>query len=377
MKNYILLSPYKLGQIELKNKIVMAPMTRSRAIDNIPNQLMAEYYEQRASAGVIITEGTSPSPNGLGYCRIPGIFSKAQVEGWKKTTAAVHAKGGKIFVQLMHTGRISHSANMPKDAKIIAPSAVKPAGQMWTDANGLQDFPTPKEMDIEEIKNTKLEYISAATNAMKAGFDGIELHGANGYLLEQFLSPVSNIRKDNYGGSIENRCRFLLEIVEDAIKAIGKDKVGLRLSPYGVASDMPHYPEIDDTYKYLAEKLNDMGILYLHLVDHSAMGAPEVPVKIKLAIRTKFEHTLILSGGYTMESAESELEVGIANLIAFGRLFINNPDLIERFANGWALSKNLDMDKFYSPGEKGYTDYPLYTKLSTNKPILNESMVEL
>ena len=361
MKNAKLFSSYKLGSRELKNRIVMAPMTRSRAIGNIPNKLMAEYYEQRAGAGLIITEGTSPSPNGLGYSRIPGIYSETQVEGWKRTTDAVHSKSGKIFVQLMHTGRISHQANMSEGAVIIAPSAVKPSGQMWTDTSGLQDFPIPKEMTSEEIKHTKQEYIFAAANAMKARFDGIELHGANGYLIEQFLSPVSNKRNDNYGGSIENRCRFLLEIAEDAIKAIGKDRVGLRLSPYGVASDMPFYPEIEDTYKYLAEKLNAIGILYIHLVDHSAMGAPEVPLEIKKAIRKRFEHTLIFSGGYTMERAENELENGIANLIAFGRPFINNPDLVERFANGWPLSNELDMNTFYTPGEKGYTDYPVHT----------------
>ena len=361
MKNSKLLSPYKLGSIELKNRIVMAPMTRSRAIGNIPNQLMAEYYEQRASAGLIITEGTSPSPNGLGYSRIPGIYSNEQLEGWKKVTEAVHSKDGKIFVQLMHTGRISHHENMPEDSVIIAPSAVKPKGQLWTDAHGLQDFSIPTEMNIEEIKHTKQEYISATSNAIKAGFDGIELHGANGYLLEEFLSPVSNIRKDNYGGSIENRCRFLLEVIEAAIEVIGKDKIGLRLSPYGVASDMPHYPEISDTYKYLTEKLNSMGILYIHLVDHSGMGAPEVPLEIKRAIRKRFEHTLILSGGYTMERAERDLESGLANLIAFGRPFINNPDLVKRFVNSWPLSKDLDMTTFYSPGEKGYTDYSIYT----------------
>ncbi|MCX6150320.1 MAG: alkene reductase [Ignavibacteriales bacterium] len=359
MKNTKLMSSYKMGNIELKNRIVMAPMTRARAIGNIPNQLMVEYYEQRAAAGLIITEGTSPSPNGLGYSRIPGIYSEAQVEGWKKITNAVHSKDGKIFVQLMHTGRISHRENMPEDAVILAPSAVKPNGQMWTDVYGLQDFPIPKEMNIVEIKHTKQEYITAAANAIKAGFDGIELHGANGYLLEQFLSPVSNIRKDNYGASIENRCRFLLEVLEGAVDAIGKERIGLRLSPYGVASDMPYYPEIDDTYKYLTEKLNSIGILYIHLVDHSSMGAPEVPLEIKNVLRKRFEHTLILSGGYTIERAESELERGLADLIAFGKPFINNPDLVVRFANGWQLSKELEMNTFYSPGEKGYTDYPI------------------
>jgi N-ethylmaleimide reductase len=362
MKDVELLSPYKLGNIDLKNRIVMSPMTRSRAISNIPNDLMAEFYGQRAAAGLIITEGTSPSPNGLGYSRIPGIFNKVQVEGWKKITNTVHSKNGKIFVQLMHTGRISHHANMPEDAIIIAPSAVKPAGQMWTDALGLQDFPIPKEMTIEEIKHTKQEYVSAATNAIKAGFDGIELHGANGYLLEQFLSPVSNKRNDSYGGSIENRCRFLLEVIGSAVEAIGKERIGIRLSPYGVASDMPHYPEIDNTYKYLSEQLNRMEILYVHIVDHSSMGSPEVPIEIKKSIRKIFQGTIILSGGYTKERAENELQGGLADLIAFGRPFINNPDLVERFAHGWPLSKELDMKTFYSPGEKGYTDYPIYAK---------------
>ncbi len=251
MKNVGLLDPYKLGNIDLKNRIVMAPMTRSRAIGNIPNELMVEFYGQRAAAGLIITEGTSPSPNGLGYSRIPGIFSEKQVEGWKKVTNAVHSKGGKIFVQLMHTGRIGHPKNLPEGAVIIAPSAVKPAGQIWTDTLGLQDYPVPTAMAVEEIEHTKQEYATAAINALKADFDGIELHGANGYLLEQFLSPVSNTRNDNYGGSIENRCRFPLEVIEGAVEAIGKERIGIRLSPYGVASGMLHYPEIDNTYKYL------------------------------------------------------------------------------------------------------------------------------
>jgi N-ethylmaleimide reductase len=355
-----LLSPYKLGNILLKNRIVMAPMTRSRAISNIPNELMAEYYGQRAAAGLIITEGTSPSPNGLGYSRIPGIFSGLQVEGWKKITKAVHSKDGKIFVQLMHTGRISHPANLSNIAKIISPSAVKPKGQMWTDAHGLQDFPVPTEMVLEEIKHTKQEYISAVTNAIIAGFDGVELHGANGYLLEQFLSPVSNLRNDMYGGSIENRCRFLLEVIQGSVEEIGKERIGIRLSPYGIASDMPHYPEIDETYKYLSDQLNRMGILYIHIVDHSSMGAPEVPVEIKKAIRERFQGSIILSGGYTKERAEKELQGTLANLIAFGRPFINNPDLVDRFIHGWPLSKELDMNTFYSPSEKGYTDYPLH-----------------
>jgi len=350
----------QLGSTTLLNYIVMAPMTRCRAIGNIPNDLMATYYGQRSAAGLIITEGTSPSPNGLGYARIPGIFSTQQTEGWKKTTRAVHGNGGKIFIQLMHTGRISHPLNMPEGAVIMAPSAIKAAGQMWTDEKQLQDFVVPKAMTTADIVQTKNEFIAAAANAITAGFDGVELHGANGYLLEEFLSPISNIRTDNYGGSIENRCRFVVEVVTAVAAAIGKENTGIRLSPYGVASDMPHYPEIDDTYNYLSKQLNNIGIAYIHLVDHSAMGAPAVPVEIKKLIRKNFTNSIILCGGYNKESAAADINSGLANLIAFGRPFINNPDLVERMANDWPLSKELNIDLFYSADEMGYTDYPAH-----------------
>ncbi len=341
----------------------MSPLTRSRAIGNIPNNLMAAYYGQRATAGLIVTEGTSPSPNGLGYSRIPGIFSKAQAEGWKKTTRAVHAFGGRIFVQLMHTGRIGHPLNLPSGAVLLAPSAVRAAGQMWTDQEGLQDFPEPRSMNADELKQAVSEFENAASLAMEAEFDGVELHGANGYLLEQFLSPVSNQRTDNYGGSIENRCRFVLEVVDAVIKTIGRDKTGVRLSPYGVASDMPYYPEIDETYAYLAEQLNNRGIVYVHLVDHSSMGAPEVPSAIKKSIHKRFSNTLIMTGGYNRENTEEDLKSGFTDLVGFGRSFINNPDLVDRFKNNWPLSANLDNNTLYTPGEKGYTDYPRYTKV--------------
>lgn len=360
MEGYKLFTPEKVGAHQLKNRIVMAPMTRCRAINNVPNDLMADYYKQRSGAGLIITEGTSPSPNGLGYARIPGIFSKEQIEGWKKVTSAVHQNGAKIFVQMMHSGRIGHPLNMPEGAEVLAPSAVKAAGQMWTDAAMMQDFPVPKAMTPEDLTSTKAEFVSAAKNALEAGFDGVELHSANGYLLEQFLSPVSNIRTDNYGGSIENRCRFVLEVVIAVAEAIGKDKTAIRLSPYGVASDMPHYPEIDATYNYLSEQLNKLDIAYIHLVDHSAMGAPEVPMKLKKEIRNNFKNTIILSGGYEAERAEADIQNGLGDLVAFGRPFINNPDLVERLKNQWPLSETLNMDQFYTPDEKGYTDYTPY-----------------
>ena len=360
MKTYEIFTPAKIGSLLLNNRIVMAPMTRCRAINNIPNELMAEYYKQRSAAGLIITEGTSPSPNGLGYARIPGIFNATQVEGWKKITGQVHKNGGKIIVQLMHCGRISHPLNMKEGTQILAPSAVKAAGQMWTDSKELQDFIVPKEMTLQDLSQTKTEFVEAAKNAILAGFDGIELHSANGYLLEEFLSPISNIRKDNYGGSIENRCRFVIEVATSVAQAIGKEKTGIRLSPYGVASDMPHYPEIDDTYDYLSKELNKLDIAYIHLVDHSAMGAPAVPLEIKKLIRKNFRNTLILCGGFDKESAEIALENGLTDLVAFGRPFINNPDLVERFKNEWPLSQNLNMDLFYTADEKGYTDYPFH-----------------
>lgn len=357
MKKYKLFTPIKVGGLELKNRIVMAPMTRCRAIDNIPNDLMAEYYKQRASAGLIITEGTSPSPNGLGYARIPGIFNSAQIEGWKKITAEVHKSGGKIIIQLMHTGRISHMLNMQHGAKIMAPSAIRAEGQMWTDSKGMQDYPTPKAMTTEDIILTQAEYVTAAKNAIEAGFDGVELHGANGYLLEEFLSPISNVRSDKYDGTLENRCRFVIEIATAVATAIGKEKTGIRLSPYGVAGDMLNYAEIDATYDYLSKELNKIDIAYIHLVDHSAMGAPTVPIEIKKVIRNNFKNTIILCGGYDKESAEADIESSLCDLIGFGRPFINNPDLVERLEHNEELSQNLKAELFYTADEKGYTDY--------------------
>ncbi|MHB1049710.1 MAG: alkene reductase [Bacteroidota bacterium] len=360
MNSIRLLSSATLGPVKLTNRIVMAPMTRARALNNIPNILMASFYRQRAAAGLIITEGTSPSPNGLGYSRIPGIFSREQMKGWKKVTKAVHAANGKIILQLMHTGRISHSANMPPGSVILAPSAIPPAGQIMTDSLGKQKYPIPIAMSYEEIQHTKQEFMDGAVNAIQSNFDGIEIHAADGYLIEQFLSPASNTRIDQYGGTVENRCRFLLEVIEGVIAVVGKQGVGIRLSPYGTMNDMPHYPEIDETYACLAEKLDRLKILYIDIVDHARTGTPDVPVSLKQALRDRFHGTIILSGGYTKETAEAELQGGIADLIAFGRPFINNPDLVARFRYGWPVSELLDKSTFYSPGEKGYTDYPLH-----------------
>ncbi len=353
----LLFSKTTLGSLTLQNHLVMSPMTRNRAIGNIPNELMAQYYGQRASAGLIITEGTSPSPNGLGYPRIPGIFSAAQVAGWKLVTAAVHAKGGKIFMQLMHCGRISHALNLPAGARVIAPSAVAAAGEMYTDAEGMKPHPVPQAMSEADIRVAIEEYAQAARNAVTAGFDGVELHGANGYLIEQFIRPNTNIRTDNYGGTIENRGRFMCEAVAAAIAAIGKDKVGIRLSPFGVFNDMPLYAAMEDDYAYLAKKLNTLGLAYIHLVDHSSMGAPTVPDSMKATFRSVFKGKLILSGGYDAARAESDLAAGKADLIAVGKPFLANPDLVARWKTGAALNA-FDMNTFYTADTKGYTDYP-------------------
>jgi N-ethylmaleimide reductase len=352
-----LFSNYRLGNLELSNRIVMAPMTRSRAISNVPNALMASYYAQRASAGLIVTEGTSPSPNGLGYSRIPGIYSKEQVAGWKKVTQAVHEKGGKIFVQLMHTGRVAHPLNLPAGGRVLAPSAVKlETTKMWVDDRGLLDIPLPVPMTAEDIEDTINEHIQAALNAVEAGFDGIEIHAANGYLVKQFLNPHTNRRTDVYGGTIANRSRFLLEIVQGISDAIGKEKVGVRFSPFGVYNETPHYDDATATYVYLATELNKIGISYLHIVDQEAKGEPQAIVK---QIRDAFTNTIILAGGYDSSSAENVLENKEADLVAFARHFISNPDLVERYKNKLPLNQ-LKFDLFFTAGREGYIDYPVF-----------------
>ncbi|GAB3498234.1 alkene reductase [Spirosoma knui] len=353
-----LFSEAKLGSLTLQNHIVMAPMTRNRATtDHNVTDIMATYYEQRASAGLIISEGIAPSPNGNGYARVPGLYTPEQVVGWKKVTDAVHAKNGRIFAQLMHTGRISHPVNMHENSQVIAPSAITASGQIYTDTHGMQDHAEPRALSTEEVKEVIQEFVQAAKNAIEAGFDGVELHGANGYLIEQFLRPSSNQRTDEYGGSAENNARFALEVAEAVSNAIGKERTGIRLSPYGVFNDMPYSPEDDVIYHYVAEKLSDY-VVYVHLVDHASMGAPAVDPAIVEAIRSTFKGIVILSGGYDVDRAEEALQSGRADLVAFGRPFIANPDLVERFKAGAELNQP-DFSTFYTPDEKGYTDYPV------------------
>ncbi len=353
----LLFSELPFGRTTLQNRMVMAPMTRSRAISNVPNELMAQYYAQRADVGLIITEGTAPSPNGLGYARIPGLFNKEQADGWRKVTDKVHAKGGKIFVQLMHTGRVSHPANMPAGARVLAPSALQLSGTMYTDLKGPQEHPVPIEMTEADIQTAIEEFVTASKLAIEAGFDGVELHGANGYLIDQFLNTASNQRTDKWGGEkLENRTRFALEIARRVGSAIGFDRVGIRLSPYGVFNGMQPDPNTENVYQELAKELSFLGLLYIHIVDHASMGAPEVKPSVKHKIRKNFGGLVILSGGYDAVRAEHDLVEKHGDLIAFGRAFISNPRLVAKLKAGLPLIAP-DASTFYTPGEKGYLDY--------------------
>jgi N-ethylmaleimide reductase len=353
-----LLMPFAKGQLSLKNHLVMAPMTRSRAIGNLPNHLMAEYYSQRNGAGLIITEGTAPMPAGLGYPRIPGVFSKEQIKGWKLIADAIHPSGAKIFMQLMHTGRIGHTDNLPEGVKLMGVSAIRAAGQIFTDTNGLQDHSEPTAFTAEEIKELIAGHVNAAKNAYEAGFDGIELHGANGYLIEQFLNPNVNNRTDEYGGNIVNRVRIVLDFATGIADAIGKDKVGIRFSPYSEMGDLqPYQPnEVHETYVYLASELNSIGIAYLHI----AMS-PKIPQHTLDAIRANFDRPIIICNGLTPATAVDALGSGFADLTAFGRSWLANPDLDERIAYDSPLNQP-DFTTLYTPGPKGYTDYPVLVK---------------
>ncbi len=354
----MLFDPIQIRTLSLANRTVMSPMTRSRAVEaDTPNAVMAEYDGQRATAGLIVTEGTSPSPNGLGYARIPGLFNAQQVAGWKGVTDAVHAKGGKIVVQLMHTGRVTHVLNLPAGAEVVGPTAAVCPGQMYTDAQGMQDYSVPRPMTEGDIAHAVAEFAQSAKLAIDAGFDGIELHGANGYLIEQFLNPNVNTRTDRYGATAEGRNRFALDVARATAAAIGADKVGIRLSPYGVFNGTGPFADVDAQYKALVQGLSGLGLLYVHVLDHSAMGAPPVPAEIKAALRHAFDGPFIAAGGFNHGSAEQVLVEKKADLVAFGKPFLASPDLVARMKVD-ATMNAIDMDTLYTPGIKGYTDYP-------------------
>lgn len=362
-----LFTPLDMYNMTLKNRIIMAPLTRMRSKQpgNIPYALNAEYYAQRASAGLIISEATHISPQGQGYPGTPGIYSAAQIEGWQLVTDAVHKKGGTMFLQLWHVGRISHSSHQPQGALPVAPSALKPTGKALSAQWQQVDYETPHALRIDEIQDIIQDYKKAAHNAHSAGFDGVEVHGANGYLLDQFLHDGSNQRDDNYGGSIKNRARLLLEVVDTVISIWGKERVGVRLSPYGTFNDMSD-SNTQALFTYVTQQLNARGIAYIHMIEPRATSAggsdtidPNAPCA-SLLFKPYFHGVFISAGGYTPDTAEAAVATGSADAIAFGRLFIANPDLPERIKTGRELNP-YHRATFYGGAAQGYTDYPFLT----------------
>lgn len=351
-----LFSPLKLGELTLPNRIIMAPLTRCRSIENnCANDMMATYYTQRASAGLIISEATQISKLGIGYPCTPGIHTDAQTESWQKVTSAVHAAGGRIFLQLWHVGRVSHSS-YHDDILPVAPSPIAPAGQVYT-PGGMKPYETPHALSIKEIEDIKQEYITATKNAIKAGFDGVEVHAANGYLIDQFLRDSTNIRDDIYGGNIENRCRFLFEILDALKEIIAPEKMGVRISPSGTMNDMSD-SNPSEHFAYICGRLNEYNLAYLHAVDalegDIRHGANVVDMGI---LRKAYDGTLIACGGFDQKKAEQYIEQGLCDGVAFGTLYVSNPDLVERMRANAPLNEG-DTKTFYSQGAKGYTDYP-------------------
>lgn len=356
--------PVKFGSHILKNRIAMAPMTRARNADGIPNDDNALYYAQRTGAGLIITEGTAISNTAKGVLYIPGLYTPEQVAGWKKVTQAVHEKGSIIFNQLWHVGRVSHTSNQPGGIAPVGPSDVQAASSFsWGfNENGEEGFvlsSKPRALLTEEIGEIVNDFANAARNAMEGGFDGVELHGANGYLIEQFLNPFVNNRIDQYGGSIENRARFLLEVVDACIAAIGNDKVGIRLTPYGGLGDLPHYDEIETTYQYLATELTKRNIVYIHLMDQKSKGSHALPEGFPERFRSWYGGNIILAGSMDREKSERLINAGTIDIAGFGEPFIANPDLVERLKNNWELTPP-NRDLHYGLGSHGYTDWETY-----------------
>jgi N-ethylmaleimide reductase len=351
-----LFSPVALGSIQLKNRIVMAPLTRNRAGEHgVPQDINVTYYEQRASAGLIISEATPISAMGHGYPALPGIYTQEQVAGWKKITDAVHAKGGKIVLQLWHVGRISHPSLLPNNELPVAPSAIKPAGQAFT-YQGLVDYVTPRALGLEEIPGIVGEYAYAAKCAMDAGFDGVEIHAANGYLLDQFLRDGTNKRDDVYGGSFENRIRLLLEVTSAVVNVVGADKVGVRISPVNPFNDMQD-SQPQALFNAVAEALNPYQLAYLHVVEGGIHGGGDFEPFNFADLRQRFKGPYIANLGYDKSRGNEAITSGKADAVAFGVPFIANPDLVERFKIDAPLNA-ADESTFYGGSEKGYTDYP-------------------
>jgi N-ethylmaleimide reductase len=352
-----LFQPVRLGPYQLANRIVMAPLTRSRASeDGVPRPLMAEYYTQRASAGLIIAEGTNISPQGRGYAFTPGIYNETQVEGWRQVTEAVHARGGRIFPQLWHVGRVSHPSLQPGGALPVAPSAIRPEATSYT-AAGFTPCVMPRALAIAEIPEVIEQYRSAAQNALAAGFDGVEIHAANGYLIEQFLRDSTNKRTDAYGGSRENRARLLLEVADAVAGICGGERVGIRLSPLSPVNGADLDSDPAGTYAYVVERLNAFGLAYIHIIEGVTQGPREVPGGFDLQIlRRSFKGLYVANNGYDLQLALEARHRNLADLISFGRLYIANADLVERLRIGARLNVP-DRATFFGGGAAGYTDY--------------------
>jgi N-ethylmaleimide reductase len=358
---YRLLEPFRLHDLELRNRVVMAPLTRSRSgPDRVPNTTMAEYYAQRSSAGLIVSEATTISPQANGWLESPGIYTDAMEAGWRLITDTVHARGGRIFLQLWHMGRASHS-DFHGGRPPVSASAVRISGDGIHTPVGKQPYETPRSLETHEVAAVVADYAAAAARARAAGFDGVEIHAANGYLIDQFLQSKTNLRTDDYGGSIEKRCRFLMDVVTAVSKVWPSRRVGVRISPNGVFNDMgsPNYRE---QFLHAAAALDRLDLGYLHVVDGLAFGFHKLGEPMTLAdFRGVFRGPIVGNCGYTLENAEAAVQEGLADLIAFGRPFISNPDLVERFANGWPLAPTASMTDWYSPtGAKGYTDFPTH-----------------
>jgi N-ethylmaleimide reductase len=359
-----LFSPIQLGAYELPNRIVMAPLTRNRAGEgNVPQDLNVLYYQQRASAGLIITEATQVSPQGVGYPATPGIHSQAQVAGWKQVTQAVHDQGGRIFLQLWHVGRISHPSFQPNGELPVAPSAIQPKGEAMT-YEGMKSFVTPRALETEEIPGIVEQFRQGANHALEAGFDGVEVHGANGYLLDQFLRDSTNHRTDAYGGSVENRARLLLEVTQAVVEVWGSDKVGVRLSPSSTFNDMSD-SDPKATFSYAVQALNPLNLAYLHLLEPSEAdlryGGTAIPTK---EFRPLYQGNLMVNWDYDRDSGNQAIASGNADLVSYGKLFIANPDLPKRFKRN-APFNQPNPDTFYGGGAEGYTDYPALEKVAS------------
>lgn len=351
-----LFEPYTLGAITLANRVVMAPLTRNRAGEGfVSSEFAAEYYSQRASAGLIIAEASQISQQGQGYQDTPGIYTQAQIDGWREVTDAVHAKGGKIFLQLWHVGRISHNDLQPEGGAPVAPSAIRAQAKTYVN-NTFVDVSEPRALELEELPGIINDFRQAAANAIAAGFDGVEIHGANGYLLDQFAKDGANVRTDAYGGSIENRARLMLEVAEAVVNEIGAERTGIRISPVSPANGVTT-SDPQAQFNYIVEKLSDLNLVYLHVVEGATGGPRDVAPFDFDALRSKFKNTYLANNGYTLELANERLDAGKADLIAFGRPYIANPDLVERLRTG-AEIVNFNPATLYGQGAEGYIDYP-------------------